>query len=183
MNKVMTCFFLPVHILHFRSKRWVLCSDVVSLSMQVRMSGAEDPKLGWLVLVFTAAAEKLFLVSSEAWGGHAELSGLLLGRGRSGLGFKLGRSTFTASGFCSEPVDLVNGSLTWTQAAAAEDNPRWHQFCFTRLRQMYLSFIFITSGVSLGLGSGAVVACMSFWLILTSLKGPISPCTTRYSKP
>lgn len=62
----------------------------------------------------------------------------------------MGKSTFTASGFCSTLDDLA------------------------------ASF---TSVVALRLGATALTACISFWLILTSLKGLISLCTTLYNKP
>lgn len=54
---------LPVHILHFRSKRWVLCSDVVSLSIQVRTSGTTFFWLFWLVLFLRGGAGTLFFCS------------------------------------------------------------------------------------------------------------------------
>lgn len=57
---------LPVHILHFRSKRWALCSDVVSLSIQVRISGIWLPRPGWMVLLLGAGAGTFLLCSWEA---------------------------------------------------------------------------------------------------------------------
>lgn len=105
--------------------------------MQARTSGTALARLVWLALGLTAGAGRLLFCSM--------LSGFL----SDFAGFKLGKSTLTASG----------------------------------LGKLILAAVSLTTVVSFTLGSGALVACISFWLILTSLKGLISPCTTQYNKP
>lgn len=48
---------------------------------------------------------------------------------------------------------------------------------------MSWAFIAFTSEVCFSVVSEALMACMSFWVILTSLKGLISPRTNPYNKP
>lgn len=56
----------PVHILHFRSNRWALCSEVVSLSIQVRASGNALPFLGsFILLLRMGVCRVLFCLQGE----------------------------------------------------------------------------------------------------------------------
>lgn len=123
----MSSFHLPVHILQLRSKRWVLCSEVVSLSIELKMSGMFplDPstaeggaKVDWVSSWSCGHNKKIY------WAGTAEICSLQISLfikilQNSRIYARLMQSEFKPRN--DEGQDFKRNRQTWVTVQCIED--------------------------------------------------------------